>query len=225
MYIQLNNGSITFTGRERVEALKHVTTSIEKGDWVNILGPSGSGKTTLLNVLGGMLSLTAGSITVNEKDLAKLSANECQEYRRTQIGYIFQDYRLFEQYTVLENVMLPQWPYQPRKQIEEQAKIILEELHMSHRMHALPHELSGGEKQRTAIARAILHEPAILLCDEPTGNLDQTNRENILTVLEQLNQKGITIILVTHDTEVAKWGNRLFYLRDGELQEKETVRL
>ena len=225
MYIQLNNSSVTFNGREKVEALKHVTTNIEKGDWVNILGPSGSGKTTLLNVLGGMLSLTSGSITVNEKDLAKLSANELQEYRRTQIGYIFQDYRLFEQYTVLENVMLPQWPYQPRKQIEEKAKVILEELHMSHRIDALPHELSGGEKQRTAIARAILHEPSILLCDEPTGNLDQANRENILAVLEQLNQKGITIILVTHDTEVAKWGNRLFYLRDGELQEKETVRL
>ena len=223
MGININDGSVVFNGREQVFALKHVTTHIQKGDWVNILGPSGSGKSTFLNVLGGMIKLTSGSICVSDKDLATISANELQTYRRTEIGYIFQDYRLFEQYTVLENVMLPQWPYARRKEIEAKAKAILGDLNMDHRMQALPHELSGGEKQRTAIARAILHEPSLLLCDEPTGNLDQANRENILSILDGLNKKGITIILVTHDPEIAKWGNRLFQLRDGKLQEKELV--
>lgn len=225
MLIHLKEGSVTFNGRDAVFALKQVTMCIEKGQWVNILGPSGSGKTTLLNVIGGMLRLSSGTITVNGTELSALSPNEIQEYRRSQIGYIFQDFRLFEQYNVLENVMIPQWPYQPRKLIEEKARIVLDELHMTHRINALPQELSGGEKQRTAIARAILHEPPILLCDEPTGNLDQENCENILAILNELNKKGITIILVTHDIEVSKWGNTLIYLRDGQIQDNATLGL
>ncbi|MBP3041774.1 ABC transporter ATP-binding protein [Bacillaceae bacterium Marseille-Q3522] len=196
---------------------------IEKGEWINILGPSGSGKTTLLNVIGGMEHLSTGSIEVNEKNLSSLSESKLQLYRRTTIGYIFQDYRLFDQYTVLENVMLPQWPYEPRKTLAEKAKTVLAQIHMDHRLHALPGELSGGEKQRTAIARALLHEPQLLLCDEPTGNLDAENRENILQVLNELQQKGMTILLVTHDLEVAKWGTRKLFLRDGVLAETMAV--
>ncbi|WP_062356121.1 ABC transporter ATP-binding protein [Bacillus kwashiorkori] len=218
MFIQLEDATVTFKGVEPIHALKAVSFSVNEGEWINILGPSGSGKTTLLNVIGGMLQLSSGSIVVDGKNLSQLKNDDLQSYRRTIIGYIFQDYRLFDQYTVLENVMLPQWPYQPRKVIEEKAKTILQQLQMGHRLQALPADLSGGEKQRTAIARAMLHEPKLLLCDEPTGNLDEENRENILNVLSELNKNGVTILLVTHDTEVAKRGTKQLFIRDGKLQ-------
>jgi putative ABC transport system ATP-binding protein len=205
--------------------LDNVTLSVEKGKWINILGPSGSGKTTLLNVVGGLLSLSSGTLEVDGEDISQLKGDDLQSYRREKIGYVFQDYRLFDQFTVLENVILPQLPYEPRKKIEEKAKTLLEQLQMSHRINALPRELSGGEKQRTAIARALLHEPSILLCDEPTGNLDAENRERILQILKDLHDQGMTILLVTHDVEVTKWGDEILYIRDGRIQENTPVLL
>jgi putative ABC transport system ATP-binding protein len=151
--------------------------------------------------------------------LSEYGQDELQEYRREKIGFIFQDYRLFDQFTVLENTMLPQWPYQPKKLIREKAEAVLERLGMGHRLHALPQELSGGEKQRAAIARAILHDPQILLCDEPTGNLDEGNRRNILQILKGLNDNGMTILFVTHDQEAAAYGSRTLTIRDGKLRE------
>lgn len=225
MFIHLKNGSVVYQTHETVAALDNVTFTVEQGKWMNILGPSGSGKTTLLNVIGGLLSLSSGTLEVDGEDISQLKGDELQTYRREKIGYIFQDYRLFEQFTVLENVMLPQWPYEPRKKIEEKAKALLEQLQMSHRIHALPRELSGGEKQRTAIARALLHEPSILLCDEPTGNLDAENRERILQILKDLHEQGMTILLVTHDVEVTKWGDEILYIRDGKIQESAPVLL
>ena len=149
-----------------------MTLIVEKGKWINILGPSGSGKTTLLNVVGGLLSLSSGTLEVDGEDISQLKGDDLQSYRREKIGYVFQDYRLFDQFTVLENVILPQLPYEPRKKIEEKAKTLLEQLQMSSPYQCpSPGNVSGGEKQRTAIARALLHEPSILLCDEPTGNL------------------------------------------------------
>jgi putative ABC transport system ATP-binding protein len=151
--------------------------------------------------------------------LSEYGQDELQEYRREKIGFIFQDYRLFDQFTVLENTMLPQWPYQPKKLIREKSEAVLERLGMGHRLHALPQELSGGEKQRAAIARAILHDPQILLCDEPTGNLDEGNRRNILQILKGLNDNGMTILFVTHDQEAAAYGSRTLTIRDGKLRE------
>ncbi len=225
MYIHLKNGSIVYQTHESVVALDNVTLSVEKGKWINILGPSGSGKTTLLNVVGGLLSLSSGTLEVDGEDISQLKGDDLQSYRREKIGYVFQDYRLFDQFTVLENVILPQLPYEPRKKIEEKAKTLLEQLQMSHRINALPRELSGGEKQRTAIARALLHEPSILLCDEPTGNLDAENRERILQILKDLHEQGMTILLVTHDMEVTKWGDEILYIRDGRIQENTPVLL
>ena len=225
MFINLKNGSVVYQTHEAVVALDNVTLIVEKGKWINILGPSGSGKTTLLNVVGGLLSLSSGTLEVDGEDISQLKGDDLQSYRREKIGYVFQDYRLFDQFTVLENVILPQLPYEPRKKIEEKAKTLLEQLQMSHRINALPRELSGGEKQRTAIARALLHEPSILLCDEPTGNLDAENRERILQILKDLHDQGMTILLVTHDVEVTKWGDEILYIRDGRIQENTPVLL
>ena len=225
MYIHLKNGSVVYQTHESVVALDNVTLSVEKGKWINILGPSGSGKTTLLNVVGGLLSLSSGTLEVDGEDISQLKGDDLQSYRREKIGYVFQDYRLFDQFTVLENVILPQLPYESREKIEEKAKTLLEQLQMSHRINALPRELSGGEKQRTAIARALLHEPSILLCDEPTGNLDAENRERILQILKDLHEQGMTILLVTHDMEVTKWGDEILYIRDGRIQENTPVLL
>jgi len=219
LQIELKNATVIFQSIEPVYALQNVTLSVEKGEWISILGPSGSGKTTLLNVIAGLLPLTSGSIQVDGGDLSEYGQDELQEYRREKIGFIFQDYRLFDQFTVLENTMLPQWPYQPKKLIREKAEAVLERLGMGHRLHALPQELSGGEKQRAAIARAILHDPQILLCDEPTGNLDEGNRQNILQILKGLNDNGMTILFVTHDQEAAAYGSRTLTIRDGKLRE------
>lgn len=217
----MENVFVTFNrhSNSTVHALNGISLEVKKGEWLNILGPSGSGKTTLLNVIGGMIKPTEGEIQIEGDLLNDFSSNQLQEYRRNRIGYIFQDYRLFDQYTVLENVMIPQWPYMDKKELEKKSVKVLEKLQMNHRLHSLPNELSGGEKQRTAIARALLHGPSILLCDEPTGNLDEENRNNILTILHTLHQEGMTIILVTHDLEVATWGDRKIYIRDGRIQE------
>lgn len=220
MFIHMQNAQVIFEGKYPVTALDIHELSISQGEWVNILGPSGSGKTTLLNVVGGLEQLSSGTATVNRENIADLSSEALQTYRRTMIGYIYQDFRLFEQYTVLENVMLPQWPYEAKKTLKEKAEETLDQLQMSHRLHSLPGELSGGEKQRTAIARALIHEPKILLCDEPTGNVDEENRQNILRILTKLHDEGMTILLVTHDIEVAKWGTRKVFIRDGQIYEK-----
>ncbi|MDQ0157908.1 ABC transporter ATP-binding protein [Robertmurraya andreesenii] len=218
--IHLKNVQVEYNGFNTIHALQDVSLSIEKGEWITILGPSGSGKTTLLNVIGGMERSSSGEVEVVGIQLDKLSDDSLQDFRREKIGYIFQHYRLFDQFTVLENVMLPQWPYMSKKENEERATAMLSKLHMSHRLYHLPGELSGGEKQRTAIARAMVHSPEILLCDEPTGNLDRENRDNVLSCLEGLHQEGMTILIVTHDEEIAKYGDRVLFLRDGILKER-----
>lgn|SRR5690625_212824 len=218
MTIEVANLSVTYN--EEVVALNDMNLNISKEDWLTILGPSGSGKTTLLNIIAGLLRDFSGSITVEENDLAALSEEEIQTYRREHIGYIFQDYRLFQQYTVLENIIMPFIPYQQKNELIEKALKVVDDIGLTHRKDALPGELSGGEKQRTAIARAILNEPSIILCDEPTGNLDEKNRDNILKLLKKENDKGTTIILVTHDSQIVEWGNRTVQLRDGKLLEE-----
>ena len=218
MTIEVANLSVTYN--EEVVALNDMNLNISKEDWLTILGPSGSGKTTLLNIIAGLLRDFSGSITVEENDLSALSEEEIQTYRREHIGYIFQDYRLFQQYTVLENIIMPFIPYQQKNDLIEKALKVVDDIGLTHRKDALPGELSGGEKQRTAIARAILNEPSIILCDEPTGNLDEKNRDNILKLLKKENDKGTTIILVTHDSQIVEWGNRTVQLRDGKLLEE-----
>lgn len=218
--IELQNISFQYKGIEQEPVLKVVDLTIKEGEWVSVLGPSGSGKTTLLNIIGGLERPTTGTIAFKETNYETLSLDEIQAFRRQRIGFIFQHYRLFNQYSVLENVMIPQMPFQRKRVIEDRAKELLTEVQMGHRLDHLPEQLSGGEKQRTAIARALLNEPDVLLCDEPTGNLDGENREKVLALLKKLNDGGKTIIVVTHDREVAKYGSRELYLRDGVIQEE-----
>lgn len=223
MFVQLHNVNKIYQSAKPVKALQNITLNVQTGEWISIVGPSGSGKTTLLNIIGGMERLSSGEIKVNNYDVQQLSDHDLQIFRRNTIGFVFQDYRLFDQFTVLENVMIPQWPYKPQKEIREKAENLLSILQMSHRLHHLPGELSGGEKQRTAIARALIHEPKILLCDEPTGNLDAENGEIIMDILRSLHKQGMTIFLVTHDFEVAKLGSRKLFIRDGIIQEKSEI--
>ncbi|EGL83470.1 ABC transporter related protein [Caldalkalibacillus thermarum TA2.A1] len=222
--IHLDNVTKVYTlNNQTIHALKQVTLMIKKGEWLSILGPSGSGKSTLLGCIGGMLHPDHGSVSVNGQDLATLSDEELQRFRRQTIGFVFQDFRLLPQYTVLENVMLPQLPYQATTTVRQRAVQLIGQLGLSHRLHHVPAELSGGEQQRVSIARALMNEPAVLLCDEPTGNLDRDNRDRILDVFSQLHSSGCTIILATHDPEVAQRGTRELYLRDGYIQ-REVVR-
>ncbi|MEN2467923.1 ABC transporter ATP-binding protein [Ornithinibacillus sp. JPR2-1] len=173
--IVMNFGENTIT-----TALKNITLEIARNDWITVLGASGSGKTTLLNIIGGILKPTSGIVQIDGANLNDMSRANIQEYRRKKIGFVYQDYKLFNQYTVIENVMVPQLPYGKRNEIEEKARHHLEEVGLNHRMNHFPKELSGGEKQRVAIARTLLMEPEILLCDEPTGNLDRKNTENVM---------------------------------------------
>lgn len=207
--------------------LNNVTLTVNKNDWVTVLGASGSGKTTLLNIIGGLLPPSEGTVHLDEKNLYDMKQNESQRFRRHKIGFIYQDFKLFNQYTVLENVMVPQLPYKLKTELEEKAKLLLDSVGLTHRLNQFPTKLSGGEKQRVAIARALLSDPDILLCDEPTGNLDSKNTENIMEIIQSFHQKGLTILFVTHDQRLVAYGNRLLMIHDGnvkELKDHESTR-
>ncbi|REB07330.1 ABC transporter ATP-binding protein [Sporosarcina sp. BI001-red] len=199
--------------------LKDVNLTVNKNDWITILGVSGTGKTSLLNIIGGLLRPTAGEVEVEGRNLQALTREEMQEYRRNKIGFVYQDFKLFDQYTVLENVMLPQLPYDSHKKLEKQAIQLLEQVGLSHRLSHLPAELSGGEKQRVAIARALIGCPEILLCDEPTGNLDNESTKTVMRILQELHKGGLTILLITHDNSLASYGNRIVTTGDGTIVE------
>lgn len=220
--IHLQDIVMKFGNNPVTTVLNKVTLNVEKNDWINVLGTSGSGKTTLLNIIGGLLKPTEGLVRIDGVVLNEMDQEKTQEYRRNKIGFIHQDFKLFNQYTVLENVMVPQLPYENKKTLEEKAKKLIEEVGLSHRLEHFPSNLSGGERQRTAIARALLNDPDILLCDEPTGNLDSQNTENIMRLIQTFHEKGITILFVTHDESLASYSNRLVTIRDGRIGESIT---
>lgn len=207
--------------KEKVHVLKGIDFEVESGDWLTITGPSGSGKTTLLKVLSGIEQPDEGSIMIGDFHISEGSEEERRNFRRDNIGYIFQDFQLFEQFNLLLNVMIPLLPYEKKEQIEKKAKEILANVNLSHREKHRPAMVSGGEKQRTAIARSLINRPNILLCDEPTGNLDVDSRNHVMSILKDLQKEEITIILVTHDTELSTYGNHLFEMRDGLLTRKQ----
>ncbi|MCL5316633.1 MAG: ABC transporter ATP-binding protein [Thaumarchaeota archaeon] len=198
----------------QTQALKGVSLAVEKGEMVSIIGQSGSGKTTLLNLIGGLDKPSKGSVYVNSVDIAKLSRNELAKFRRENIGFVFQQFHLIPYLTALENVMLAQYFHSMAD--EEEAKHALEAVGLGHRIGHLPSQLSSGEQQRVCIARALINEPKLLLADEPTGNLDQTNSRNILEIFKKLHQeKNITIILITHDPSIAETAQRTIKVSDG----------
>lgn len=200
---------------ESTHVLENLNLIIHEGAWTSIMGPSGSGKTTLLNIIGCLDSATAGSVFINGSDITKLNQTQLTRFRRDNIGLIFQQYHLVPYLTALENVMLAQY-YQGAIN-EEKAKGVLKRVGLEHRLDHIPAHLSGGEQQRVCIARALINEPKILLADEPTGNLDQKNGEIVLNLIRELHKEGHTIILVTHNADIAKLGQRTITVIDGKI--------
>lgn len=196
-------------------ALDGLNFSMNKGDWTTITGPSGSGKTTLLNVIGCLDSASKGSVFINGTEITGLNQKELTRFRREHIGLIFQQYHLVPYLTALENVMMAQYYHSIVD--EKQANDVLKRVGLSHRLDHIPAHLSGGEQQRVCIARALINEPEILLADEPTGNLDQKNGEIVLKLIKELHKEGHTIILITHNPEIAQLGQRRINLIDGRV--------
>ena len=209
----------TYSGPPLVCALSRFSLNVCAGEYVAITGPSGAGKSTLLNVLGLLDRPTSGSYEFDGMDVAALPERDRTALRGARIGFVFQAFHLLPYRTALENVMLAQiYNGSPRAGRYDRARSALEQVGMLHRMHALPGTLSGGEQQRVAIARALVNRPAILLCDEPTGNLDSANSEALLELFAGLNRAGLTLIVITHDPRVAAGARRRLAILDGMLE-------
>jgi putative ABC transport system ATP-binding protein len=208
---------------EPVRALRDVTLSFEEGDFVALMGPSGSGKSTLLNLLGCLDRPTSGQYFLGEDDVSEMDDDELSEVRSRYLGFIFQSYNLLGQYTVVENIEIP-LIYQGCKMTEETREhcIQLAELvGLGDRLDHRPMQLSGGQQQRVAIARALVNDPHVILADEPTGNLDSRTSVEIMELLTKLNQQGKTIIMVTHENDIAEWARRVVRMRDGRVESDE----
>ncbi|MGD8933893.1 MAG: ABC transporter ATP-binding protein [Gammaproteobacteria bacterium] len=217
--IELNNIHRDFlVGDQTVHALDGVSLTIESGEYVSIMGPSGSGKSTLLNLLGLLDRPTSGTYRLNGEDVTSLSDIEQAQVRNREIGFVFQMFHLVPRLTASENVELPLMlaGIPPEERKFKVAKV-LEELGLADRSHHKPEQLSGGQRQRVAIARATVTEPEVLLADEPTGNLDHKSGTDVIRILEELNQRGITLIMVTHDLEMGQRARRQLHMMDGRL--------
>src|SRR5690554_1386748 len=211
-------------GDEEIHALKGVSIEIERGEYVAIMGPSGSGKSTLMNLIGCLDTPSKGSYLLNGKEVSQMNDNELARIRNEEIGFVFQTFNLLPRATALHNVELPLvYAGIPKAKRLELAKQAIEKVELTHRMNHKPNELSGGQRQRVAIARALVNNPSILLADEPTGNLDSKTGVEIMILFEELYRAGNTIILVTHENDIANHARRILRLRDGLIEVDETV--
>ena len=217
-----NIHKVYYNGNKELNVLKGIDLSIDKGKFIAIVGPSGAGKSTLLHILGGLDMPTAGEVIFEQRDIYHLSDVELSEVRNERIGFVFQFYHLLSEFTVLENVLMPAligfrlsaFNSQPR----EEALRLLEQVGLSERITHFPNQLSGGEQQRVAIVRALINRPGLLLCDEPTGNLDSQAGEETISLIKKINlENGMAVILVTHNAELAKVAESIYHLRDGVL--------
>ena len=209
----------------KIEALKDVSVSVERGEYVALMGPSGSGKSTLMNMLGCLDRPTSGSYTLDGEEVAEMSRDARARLRNQKIGFVFQNFNLLSRTTAIENVELPLL-YSRRtsaRKRRQRALEVLDRVGLGDRLHHHPGQLSGGQQQRVAIARALVNEPAVLMADEPTGNLDSRTSKEVIRLFRELNQQGeITIILVTHDQDIARNAQRKLVLRDGQIVEDTT---
>lgn len=206
-------------GKEVLQVLKGIDLTIEKGEYVALMGPSGSGKSTLMNMIGCLDSPTSGTYILNNQDVSGMTDNELAEIRNKEIGFVFQTFNLMPRQTALDNVALPLiYAGVKKAQREELSKKALEGVGLADRMTHKPNELSGGQRQRVAVARALVNNPAILLADEPTGNLDSKTSVEIMQLFADLHSKGNTIILVTHEEDIAKFAKRVVRLKDGRIE-------
>jgi putative ABC transport system ATP-binding protein len=206
-------------GAEEIHALRGVTIQIERGDYVAIMGPSGSGKSTLMNLIGCLDTPSKGSYLLNSKQVSQMNDNELARIRNEEIGFVFQTFNLLPRATALRNVELPLvYAGVQSKDRDVRARAALEKVELTSRMNHRPNELSGGQRQRVAIARALVNNPSILLADEPTGNLDSKTGVEIMALFERLHNSGNTIVLVTHEADVAAHAHRTIQIRDGQVE-------
>ena len=206
-------------GSEVIKVLKGLTFNIQKNEYVALMGPSGSGKSTLMNILGCLDTPTSGEYILNNNNVGQLSDNELAEIRNKEIGFVFQTFNLLPRSTALENVALPLiYAGQNSSKRNEIATKMLEQVGLGDRMTHKPNELSGGQRQRVAVARAMVNSPSIILADEPTGNLDTKTSYEIMALFDEIHKKGNTIILVTHEEDIAQHAHRIIRLRDGEVE-------
>lgn len=209
-------------GSETVYVLKSIDLDIKRGDYVAIMGPSGSGKSTLMNLLGCLDTPTSGTYVLNDQDVSKLSDDQLAEIRNKEIGFVFQTFNLLPRTTALDNVALPMiYAGATKKERNERAQIVLTEVGLADRMDHKPNELSGGQRQRVAVGRALVNKPSIILADEPTGNLDSKTSLEILQLFDDIHQAGNTVIIVTHEEDVAARSKRIIRLRDGIIESDE----
>jgi putative ABC transport system ATP-binding protein len=206
-------------GTEVIHALRSITLSIERGEYVALMGPSGSGKSTLMNILGCLDTPSSGEYTLNEKLVSQMHDNELADIRNKEIGFVFQTFNLIPRSTALDNVALPLvYAGVKKDDRNDKATATLNDVGLGDRVHHKPNELSGGQRQRVAIARALVNKPSIILADEPTGNLDSKTSEEIMGLFEEIHQKGNTIIVVTHEEDIAQHAHRIVRLKDGLIE-------
>jgi putative ABC transport system ATP-binding protein len=219
--IKVKNVSKIYTmGKEKVVALDNVSLNIDDGEFLAIVGPSGSGKSTLMHLVGGLDTPTSGSIYIDKKDISKFKDKEMSKYRNETIGFVFQSFNLENTQTALENVMMPLiFGEVSRKERKMKAIKALEMVGLGDKIQHKPNEMSGGQRQRVSVARALVNNPKIIFADEPTGNLDSKNGDMIMKLLIDLNKKGYTIIMVTHNMEEAKKAKRMIKIKDGRVME------
>jgi putative ABC transport system ATP-binding protein len=216
--LEIKNVSKTYgEGSAQVVALKNINIHVDDGEFVAITGPSGSGKSTLLNIIGGLDSISNGEVLLDGIRIDNLNENALVDIRRRKIAYVFQQYHLIPSLTALENVLLPLTFYGSGKEDENRAIEILRKVGLEKRAKHNPSQLSGGEQQRVAIARALINNCQFVLADEPTGNLDQNTGTEILNLFQEVNKDGLTIIMVTHSSDIVSHANRIIALRDGEI--------
>lgn len=213
-----------FLGNQELPILKGIDINIFKNEYVSLMGPSGSGKSTLMNILGCLDTLSAGSYKLNQKDVSSMQDDELAKVRNEEIGFVFQQFNLLPRLNAWENVATPLiYAGIGKKEREERARAMLEKVGLSSRAHHKPNELSGGQSQRVAIARALINNPSIILADEPTGNLDSTTSIEIMELFSTIHHQGNTVILVTHEEDIANHTKRIIRIKDGKVASDQSV--